>query len=650
MKLLKKVGKSPLAVSILISLLVCICVIGIRSIRSLEFLELAAYDYYLRFKSPAVTSYKPPVVLITVSEEDIQQYGRWPLTDLTLASLLKTLGSYHPRAIGLDIFRDIPVPPGSKQLTDVFSEFQNIVTIKKIGDDKSTTVPPPYMVKNLDMVGFNDIVVDSEGLIRRGLLFMDDGETQSYSFSLILAMLYLQAEGIAPGDDETEQHNFKLGKTVFIPLEQNDGGYINTDARGYQFLLDFSDIKIPYPSYSLTEILSGKVPEEAIMDKIVIIGTTAVSMKDFVYTPFRKDTEIDNKMYGVELHGRIASQLIRSAREGSKPVRYISEWNEWFWIIFWGLAGGLLGLLGRSLWRFVLLVIISVSVLLLITYMTFISGWWIPVVPPAIAWLGSDAIITAYNSYRERKDRAFLMHLFSRHVSHDVANAIWQQREQFMDGNRPRSQKIVATVLFTDLKGFTSISEDMEPQTLMDWLNEYMDAMAQIVIEHGGVINKYIGDAIMAIFGVPIARTSEEEISTDAKNAVNCALAMSDRLEVLNRNWKERNLPSAKMRVGIYTGELIAGSLGSAQRMEYTVIGDTVNTASRLESFDKDSTLVGPEGETMLCRIIIGDGTYKYLGDNFITRKVGEAALKGKDEKITVYLVTGVAGQTPVKQ
>lgn len=289
------------------------------------------------------------------------------------------------------------------------------------------------------------------------------------------------------------------------------------------------------------------------------------------------------------------------------------------------------------------MVIVSLSVLLLATYSAFISGWWIPVVPPAIAWLGSDAVVTAYNSYRERKDRAVLMQLFSRHVSPDVAKAIWQDREQFMDGNRPRSQKIIATVLFTDLKGFTSISEKMEPQTLMDWLNEYMEAMAQIVIEHGGVINKYIGDAIMAIFGVPVARESESEISRDAVNAVTCALDMGEKLRTLNRIWIEKRLPSAKMRVGIYTGELIAGSLGSAQRMEYTVIGDTVNIASRLESFDKDSTMVGPEGETMLCRIIIGEDTKKHLGENFITRKVGEAALKGKDEKITVYLVTGSA-------
>lgn len=642
MKLPAGLWRSPITVSVVISLAGCLCIIGLRNIGFLEFLELAAYDYYLKLQPPAYKSHIPPVTLITISEEDIHKQGSWPLSDAALASLLRVISDYRPRAIGLDMYRDIPVPPGSRQLREVFSEVRNIITVKKIGDDKAATVPPPYMVENLDLVGFNDILVDREGVIRRGLLFIDDGKTTSYAFSLILSMLFLDKEGIVPQADESDRQYFRLGKTTFVPLEPNDGGYIGTDARGYQFMLDFKDIKTPYPTFSLTDTLSGKIPEEAVRDKIVIIGATAVSLKDFFYTPFSKGMEYDNKISGVELHARIASQLIGAALEGGKSVRYINEREEWLWILLWGLAGGMLGLLGRSLWKFFLLGVVSLSALVLITYVTFGFGWWIPVVPPAAAWFLSDASVTAYNSYRERKERALLMHLFSRHVSPDVAGAIWQQREQFMDGNRPRPQKLVATVLFTDLKGFTTVSERMDPQTLMDWLNEYMEAMAQTVIEHGGVINKYIGDAIMAIFGVPLARTSETEICNDAINAVNCALSMADKLNILNKNWQDRNIPTTKMRVGIYTGELVAGSLGSAQRMEYTVIGDTVNIASRLESFDKDSLKTGPDSEMIMCRILIGEDTMKRLGQRFQTRKVGDAELKGKDEKITVYLVTGL--------
>src|SRR5204862_2785439 len=180
-----------------------------------------------------------------------------------------------------------------------------------------------------------------------------------------------------------------------------------------------------------------------------------------------------------------------------------------------------------------------------------------------------------------------------------------EQREEFLAGQRPRSQKLTATVLFTDLKGFSTTSENLEPALLLDWLNEYMEAMATAIMSHQGVIEKYIGDGIMAVFGVPLARTVPEEIRQDARNAVRCALAMRTTLLQLNAGWKERGLPVSGMRIGIHTGPLVAGSLGSSDRQEFTVIGDTVNIASRLESFDKD--WMDPESPADDCRILISE-------------------------------------------
>jgi adenylate cyclase len=165
--------------------------------------------------------------------------------------------------------------------------------------------------------------------------------------------------------------------------------------------------------------------------------------------------------------------------------------------------------------------------------------------------------------------------------------------------------------------------------------------MAQHVMNHGGVIDKYIGDSIMAILGVPLPRQTDAEISQDAANAVNSALAMERSLKQLNSDWREQHLPTIAMRMGIFTGPLVAGSLGSAQRLEYTVIGDTVNTASRLESFDKD--LFALDGLNSPCRIIIGEATLHRLGHHFETQQLGEVSLKGKDQKITVYGVIGRA-------
>jgi adenylate cyclase len=231
------------------------------------------------------------------------------------------------------------------------------------------------------------------------------------------------------------------------------------------------------------------------------------------------------------------------------------------------------------------------------------------------------------------------MQLFSRHVAPEVAETIWRERDQFMDGGRPRSQKFTATVLFTDLRGFTSVSEKMDPQALLDWLNVYMESMAQLVMNHGGVVDDYFGDSIKADFGVPLPRTDEAAISKDAVAAVDCALAMEKELKRLNAIWQRQDLPTVEMRIGIFTGPVVAGSLGSAQRLKYTTVGDTVNIASRLESFDKD--LVDPDLADSPCRILIGETTLRSLDHQFVTKIVGEANLKGKDEKITIYRVIG---------
>jgi adenylate cyclase len=274
-----------------------------------------------------------------------------------------------------------------------------------------------------------------------------------------------------------------------------------------------------------------------------------------------------------------------------------------------------------------------------IVYLAFLNGWWIPLIPPAIAWVVAAAVDTAYMANWEKRERASLMNLFSKHVSPEVAENIWKQRDQFSEGGRPRSQRLIETVMFTDLRGFTSMTEKLDPQVLIDWLNTYLEAMAKLVMDHGGIIDEYTGDGFKADFGVPLPRTTEFEISQDAMNAVRCALAMEEEMKRLNILWQERNLPTGNMRIGIFTGPVVAGSLGSSQRLKYTTIGDTVNIASRLESFDKDYP--GPETTHSPCRILIGETTLFHLGNHFTIKKVGEVSLKGKVQKITIYHVLG---------
>ena len=171
----------------------------------------------------------------------------------------------------------------------------------------------------------------------------------------------------------------------------------------------------------------------------------------------------------------------------------------------------------------------------------------------------------------------------------------------------------------------------------MEWLNEYLAGMAQIVIEHNAVVDKFIGDAVMAVFGVPFPSTDEETVKRDAKTAVRCATAMAEELDRLNEKWLAEGAPRIGMRIGLHTGLVVAGSLGSQNRMDYTVIGDTVNTASRLESYGRN--LNGEAGSSNRCTIVISEATMKLIVDEVDLEAVGKIELKGKSQPIGAYRV-----------
>jgi adenylate cyclase len=293
------------------------------------------------------------------------------------------------------------------------------------------------------------------------------------------------------------------------------------------------------------------VDPAAIRDKVVLIGITAINVKDVFYTPYSRGRQADQWLPGVALQAHSVSQLLRAALEGHALMTSLSEQQEALWLLLWSVLGTAAGLWIRSPWRLALLAGIGVLGLGLAGYGALLYDWWIPLVPPVLAWGLSGPCVLLYVSAQERTQRSVLMRLFAQSVSPEVAETLWQQREQFMAGNRPHPQRLTATVFFTDLEGFTSVSECLGEQELMDWLETYLDVMSQQVIAHGGVINKYVGDAIMALFGVPIPHTSKAEISQDAVHAVQCALAMRRELIQLNWRWQEQQ-PTIRMRVGIW--------------------------------------------------------------------------------------------------
>jgi adenylate cyclase len=584
-------------------------------------------DQFLRWRPTEAPESR--ILIVGIDEDDLKRVGKWPIPDQVLAQALQNIKAQKPRAIGLDIYRDLPVEPGHNNLVTVFKSTPYLIGIEKIvGNNRGGSIAPSPVLSKKGQIASNDVIVDGDGKIRRGLLYLNPPARKPIAgLALRLAMIYLQGEGITP--EAAENGNLKLGKTVFKPFEADDGAY----AGGYQILLNYRKPKAGFPTVSLSDVLENRVPKERVRDRIVMIGSTAESLNDYFYTPF--SNELSDKVTrtaGVEIQANITSQILMAALQGRPLLRIWPDFLEHGWIFLWSSIGAILAwTLPNWKWTAGSLIVASGG-LFVGCYLVFLGGWWIPVIPPIITLGVSALAVTVYIAQKEKYERQMALTLFRRYVSPQIANAIWSDRDRFMKEGRLKGQRLTATVMFTDLKNFSHLSNKLEPEAFLDWLNEYMEAMSQAVLANGGVVDKFMGDAVMAVFGVPIARTTEEAIANDAKAAVKCATEMAAALEALNQRWLEQGRPTAAMRVGIATGTVVAGSLGGIERLEYTTIGDCVNLAARLESFDKSFN-------SGTCRIFINKRTYQHIQSDFPTQLIGSVQLRGRQRLTTIYQV-----------
>ncbi|MCG5241688.1 adenylate/guanylate cyclase domain-containing protein [Azospirillum doebereinerae] len=395
----------------------------------------------------------------------------------------------------------------------------------------------------------------------------------------------------------------------------------------------------PFPSYPAE--LVGLLPPGWLAGRIVLVGTVLNGI-DRHRTPLAL---AGTATPGVETQAQVLAQLL----DGRTSPR-LSLAAETALTLAMAAAGVALALTGLPLGLLAAVSLVPLAGLWVGGAVLFAQGGpLVPLMAPSMAWLGGTAAMAAHLSLRARADRRVLMRLFANHVSQPVADEIWRERATFMAGNRPRPQHLTATVLFSDIEGFTTVCEALEPEPLMRWLEGYLDAMVRIVAAHDGVVLRFIGDAILAVFGVPVARTTQAQIDADAERAVRCAVQMGRELATLNRQWREEGLPPVGVRVGIHTGPLVAGSMGGLRHMEYSLLGDTANTAARLESHAKT---VGARSSPH-CRIVIGDPTAQAVRGKIAVLPVGEVALKGKANPVRIWLVVDEpedqTGTTPLE-
>lgn len=612
------------------SLAVTAVVLLVRQLGMLQSLELKAYDRMVRLRPDEGIDARLLVVAIT--EADLRSLGRIRPSDRVVAQVLANLERHQPRVIGLDLYREIPQEPGNAELLQQLRS-PSIIAITNLGFTPIDQIPPPPGIPP-EQVGFNDLPIDPDGVIRRGLLFATTAEGKGYtSFALRLAWHYLAKQGIQAQPGPDNPNDMKLGDAVFVPLTATSGAYQFNDDRGYQMLLDYRSRTIAQV-VTLEDVLKDRVQPEWIRDKIVLIGSTAPSLKDLFYTPYSASEQTSHQMSGVEVHGQIVSQIVSAALDGRSLFQFWGEGQEWLWIWVWAVGGGTVA------WRVHRPLTLGLSSLLLIIsllgtgYGLFLQRTWVPIIAPAIASVAALGTVVTYRAQQAQRQQQMVMTLLGQNTSPEIAAALWKSRDRLIQSGKLPGQRLIATMLFMDIRGFSTISERMPPEALLEWLNEYLEAMTQEVQQYHGIINKFTGDGLLAVFGVPMPRLDRREVALDAYRAIACALAMGDRLEALNEVWKLRDLPPIEMRVGIFTGPIVAGSLGGRDRLEYGVIGDSVNTASRLESCAKDR-------HPSLCRILIAQDTLVYVEDHFEVEPWGPMALKGKQQLVDVYRVLG---------
>jgi adenylate cyclase len=598
-------------------------------------MELALFDRQLEWIPPRDDA-PSRIAVVEVTERDIQELGRYPISDDDLARALEILTLAGARAIGIDIYRDIPTPPGTDHLREVLLRSPQVIAPTKFADEGAHGVAPPAYLAGTHQVGFTNLVIDPDGSVRRALLYMEDDRGEvGVAMSLSLATLYLQDLGIHPSADPERPEVILLGEGRLEPISPGFGGYAGVDTGGYQHALDFRGSREPPPSTHLTALLSGETDPALFRDRMVMIGVTAVSLGDDFRTPLRRGHGAGETIPGLEIHGRIADQLVGEALGEVEPVREIPEELEVALVLATGLIGAALMLRIRTLLGLALTAALGLVALFGTGVLSLLAGYWTPMFAPALAWSASLFVVTAYAKGRERAERVELMRLFSRYNSEQLAKEVWSHRDEFLEGGRPKPVRRTATILFIDIKGYTQSVEKMDPDELMEWMDRFLAAMAQEVLDRGGFVEDYFGDGLMACFGIPIPGTGPDAARKDAHSAATAALAMRRALRRLNADRDAEGLPPIGIRVGICSGEVVAGSMGSSSRLKYAVVGDSVVTAQRLESIALDR--VPHDFERDPARILLSESTLSQIDPGFRTVPVGKFLVKGKEEPVAVH-------------
>jgi adenylate cyclase len=630
----------------------------------LQIAELKTYDWRLTQTARPETA-RTDIALVEIDEyslRNLQPYaGRWPWPRVVHSMLIDYLARAPARLVVYDVnFAEPDSRRGfdfgggtmsgaesDQALVDSVKAAGNVILLADAtynaqsgesaglpqtefafdaeGAVERNVVYPPFqaLAAAARTLGHNFFVLDPDGPLRHTVPF---ARAQSHVIPSLGLAAALPAAGIAPKDVRFDGGHLVLGDRR-VPLERRRVKSADGTEQYQWALIHFrgpallADLKHrTYQTHSFFDLVAAEqeildqrqpaIDPALFRDRIVFVGTTAAGLYDVFETPFA-----NGKMPGINIHAAVADDVLSN--------RFIEEAPAWVRVATVLALAALVGIVAALLpaWWAAGATAIAIALFAWAATRAFAAGSWINLTQPSLA--SSLALFggVAYQYFIEGREKRQMKKLFGQFVSRDVFDQLVADPSRARLGGHRRQM----TVLFSDIRGFTTLSEQGQPEEIVGMLNEYFTRMVEIVFRHQGTVDKFVGDMVMALFGAPL------DDPQHAEHAVEAALDMSDALLELNRHWQAQGRDALDIGIGINTGPMIAGNIGSEAIMSYTVIGDAVNLGSRLESLNKQYGT----------RIIISETTRAALGGRYLFRPLGDVVVKGKTQPVAIYELTG---------
>ncbi|MBU1017947.1 adenylate/guanylate cyclase domain-containing protein [Patescibacteria group bacterium] len=557
------------------------------------------------------------IVIVAIDEKSLQPQNLGPLPEWSRENYAKAVDILNQKGaavIGIDV-----TFPDARSGDDAFAQalraHDNVVLATHYhfeNGQAKVNWPNAVLAATDPLLGWINVHQDEDGYIRELPVVSSVDSKTAEAFSLVIARRYLRSE---PGPGTINDSWYEFSDRLRIPVIIKKDAEKNETV--HHMYVNYFAEPGRYAHLSMSDLLNENLADEAgnvmdFQDKIVLIGPTATDLQDDFLSPVSKGI----RMPGVEIH----ANNIQTITSG-QFLRNQSRLS--LWLTLFGLIALNLFLFAKLRVRYAIPILVGELFLMVVAGIAVYEYFriFMDVIHPLLTIILTFVGAFLLRYILEHKKRQFIEGAFGHYVNKSVVEQIMKDPKTLELGGAKRT----VTVFFSDIAGFTSISEKMEPGKLVNFLNRYLDSMTDIILEYQGTLDKYEGDAIMAFWGAPVP------VEEHAKNACLAALKNQAQLKIFREECEKQGLPPIRIRIGLNTGDVIAGNMGSENRFDYTVMGDTVNLGSRLEGINKQ---YGTE-------VIVSEFTYEQIKDDFVCRELDLIRVKGKEQPVRIYELIG---------